>query len=244
MLEYNVTVLPTLEFSLVNSNTNTVSNINNTLTFSRSSSRYKIYESGQDNYDDFVSDDVKHIYKLHINYDLSNRLNPWNKILSKFKLQKRTGKNRVTSNSFDKYSSNIDLVYSYKYYIDFTEFASNLYNNFNVDYVNILNSNDAVLEIYVDSNMNIKYTDNYNIVKIYYDPLSDYYDYFSLGVTDKIPIVKYNLTITNEMPSILYYGITFINGSNNRIVIKGGSINIHNLNFINADPLSSVKIMK
>jgi hypothetical protein len=238
-LEYNDIQNPILElFYTSTSNNNSV--LNNVFSFQKGSNRKKLNLSSIDNYDDYIFFDLinninveaKNIYKLHISDDLYN--NSWNKSISVYRLQKMTGNNRNRFNTFNTFFSDIDLYYSYTYYIDFTEYTSYLFNNFLSDYNNILSVNNAVIEIYTDSNLNNKYTYSDNLIGEKYNQATDKYNYFSLGLPQISPIVKYKLIITNNVPNKLYYGISFIENyglpNETKITIKGGVINIHCVN--------------
>lgn len=248
-LEYNDTQNPILEL-FYTSLANVDSGLNNIFKFQKESNRKKMYMSSEDNYNDYIFFDLvnnvnveaKNIYKLHISDDLSTNATTWNKLLSTYRLQKMTGNNRDRFNNFNKYFSDIDLFYSYTYYIDFTEYTSYLFKNFLTDYNTILNTNNAVIEIYTDSNLNDKYTFSNNLLSETYDQASDKYNYFSSGLPSPLPIVKYKLIITNDVPNRLYYGISFIENpgtpTETKITIKGGVINIHNVNINLSDSKS------
>lgn len=222
--KYDSIYKPNIELYYTDNNNNNPSSINNSITITYDNNIKTIYNTGYDNYNDFTSDTIKNVYMLEVN----NVIIKDNLYNTEFRLKKVTGCDRILSNEFVNYRSNIDLYYSFIYYLDITKFVANLYLNDIEIYEAILETNDIHIELYLKEDLSEKYT-NSDIEKIKYVISDDNYNYFNGVLPASLPYTKYKINVTNNLPSILYYGISFMY-NNTKYYIKGGEIKLHNIN--------------
>ena len=219
MLEYNNNNIysniynPIIKLYYNDSSKNTTINIKN-----KQFNLKKLNESNNDNYNDFIEKPIN-MYKII--YNISN--------ISSIKLQKITGNDLNLSN---EYSVDIDLYYSFTYIIDFTDLSYDLYENYNSIYKKITNTFNSIVNIYTDEQMNNIYPYDTIINTINYKNASvNSSKYINFNTNNYNDITQFKINVTNSIPNKLYYGINYID-TNNKIVIKGGIINIINIKLL------------